>query len=184
MIASERSQNFIVAVMLIGAIVSSVFLVSNAAYFGGSYALAGRMDVTIVETTISNLDPTNESVYPRIAFKFNLQTDTETEGNVRLMFMGAQVYLNYDILAYTVFSYTLPEHLQPLYPDYNRNFTLSRTTDTTFDRDTVNEAYNSDTWYWEVTFRYYFITFDVAETITWNFIYFNWTGQTNVVLAT
>ena len=187
MIASERSQNVIIAVTLIAAIISSVFLIGNATYFGGSYALAGRMDVTVVDTTVSNLDPGNESVYPKISITFNLQTDAGTEGNVRLMFIGAQVYLNEDILSYTVLQYSLPEHLQPLYPYYDRNFTLSRSTDTgegqTYDRDTVNEAYNTDTWHWEVTFRYYFITFDVAETITWNFIYFNWTGQTNTVLA-
>ncbi|MFW9832559.1 MAG: hypothetical protein ACFFEK_01055 [Candidatus Thorarchaeota archaeon] len=183
MIASERSQNVIVATMLIAAIVSSIFLVGNAQYFGGSYALAGKMEVSIVNTVVSNIDPLNESVYPQIAFTFNLRTDAGTEGNVRLMFIGAQVYLNHDILSYTPFSYTLPQNLQPLYPHYNRNFTLSRSTDTTYDRDTVNEAYNSSTWYWEVTFRYYFITFDVAETITWNFLHFNWTGQTTTIPA-
>jgi len=188
MIASERSQNVIVAVTIIAALVSSIFLVSNAAYFGGSYALAGRMQVTIVDTTVSNLDPTNESIYPRIAFTFNLKTDAGTEGNVRLMFIGAQVYLNEDLLSYTVFQYSLPDHLQPLYPYYDRNFTLSTSTDTgegqTFDKDTVDNAFLSDSWEWDVTFRYYFITFDVRETITWNFLHFNWTGQTNVIPVT
>lgn len=184
MIASERSQNIIVAFTIIVAIVSSVFLVSNAQYFGGSYALAGNMEVTVAKTVVSNLDPGNESVYPRIAFTFNLKTSAGTEGNVRLMFIGAQVHLNDDLLTYTPFSLTLPSNLQPLYPHYDRNFTLARSTDTSWDRDTVNLAYNTSTWNWAIVFRYYFITFDVQETITWNYLFFNWTGQTNTVLAT
>ncbi|MFW9795966.1 MAG: hypothetical protein ACFFE2_02920 [Candidatus Thorarchaeota archaeon] len=183
MIASERTQNVIISVTIIAALLSSVFLVSNAVYFGGSYALAGGLEVTIQETTVSNVDPTNETVYPHLSFTFNFFSDTDIEGNVRIMFMGAQITLNDDLLSYTSFAYTLPESLQPLFPNYNRNFTLAKTTGATWDRDTVNLAYNSDTWHWQIVFRFRFITFDEPNTITWRYINFDYTGNTTIRLA-
>jgi len=180
MISSDRTQNAIVAVTIIATIVSSLFLVGNAQYYSGSYALAGRMEVEIFKTTVSNIDPTNTSVFPGITFIFNMHTDAETEGNVRLKFLGANVHLNGDQLSYTRFAYTIPWNRQPLYPNYNENYTLGRTT-ASLDRDTVLLANSTGQWHWEVTFRYYFITFDEADSITWRFIYFNWTGATTIL---
>jgi len=183
MIASERSQNVIVAVTLIAALVSSVFLVGNAQYFGGSYALAGGLDVTIVETVASNIDPTNESIYPRLTFIINFQSHADIEGNVRIMFLGMEVTLNDDLLSYTAFAVSPPEHLQSVWPNYDQNFTLSKTTNTIWDRDAINDAYDSDTWHWELVFRYRFITFDEPGTITWRYIPYDFTGETTTILA-
>ena len=183
MIASERSQNVIITVTLIAAVISSVFLVNNAVYFGGSYALAGGLEVTIAETVVSGVDPGNESINPHLSFIFNFRSDADVEGNVRIMFMGAQITLNADLLSYTQFAITLPEHLQPLSPNNDRNFTLAKSTGGTTDRDTVNEAYTTDTWHWEIVFRYRFITFDEPNTITWRYIQFDYTGQTTVRVA-
>jgi hypothetical protein len=183
MIASERSQNIIVVATIIAALVSSVFLVGNVQYFGGSYALAAALDVEIVETVVSGIDVTNESVYPHLSFTFNFRSDANIEGNVRIMFMGAEVHLNDDLLSYTAFAYTLPESLQSVTPNYNQNFTLGKSTHTIWDRDTINDAYNSSTWHWEIQFRFRFITFDEPNTITWRRIPFDYMDQTTIRLA-
>ncbi len=180
MISSDRTQSAIVAFTIIAAIVSSLFLAGNTQYYSGSYALAGRMEVEIVKTTVSNIDPTNTSVFPRIAFTFNMHTDAETEGNVRLGFLGANVYLNGDQLSYTPLAYTVPWDRQPLYPNYDENYTLGSTT-ISLDRDTVLLANSTGQWHWEVTFRYYFTTFEEADSITWRYIFFNWTGSTTIL---
>ncbi len=180
MISSDRTQNAIVVFTIIGALVSSVFLVSNAQYYTGSYALAGRLEVDLVKTTVSNIDPSNSSIFPSIRFVFNLHTDAATEGNVRLGFLGANVFLNDDQLSYTPFSYVVPYDHQQLYPLYNENFTLGQTA-VSSDRDTVLLANSTGQWHWEMTFRYYFTTFDVDGSITWRYLFFNWTGSTTVL---
>jgi hypothetical protein len=183
MIASERSQNVIVAVTIIAALVSSVFLVSNAQYFGGSYALAGGLEVTIAETVVSNIDPTNESIFPHLQFTFNMRSDADIEGNVRIMFIGVEVTLNDDLLSYTSFAYSPPPALQSLFANYERNFTLGKTTSEIWDRDAINDAYTTSTWHWELEYRYRFITFDEPNTITWRYINFDFVGNTTVRLA-
>jgi hypothetical protein len=180
MISSDRTQNTIVAFTIIAALVSSIFLVGTAHYYSGSYALAGRLEVDIVQTTVSNIDPTNSSVFPRIRFTFNIHTEAASEGNVRLGFIGANVQLNGDELSYTPFAYTVPYDHQPLYPNYDENFTLSQTTAST-DRDTVLLANSTGQWNWEIMFRYYFTTFDIDGSITWRYIFFNWTGSTTIL---
>ena len=59
MIASERTQNVIVVTVIMVAIVSSGLLVSNATYYGGSYSLAGTLNVTLLEVAVGNIDHTN-----------------------------------------------------------------------------------------------------------------------------
>ncbi|MFX1482922.1 MAG: hypothetical protein ACFFCP_07005 [Promethearchaeota archaeon] len=180
MISSERSQNIIVTVTIIAALASAVFLAGNVQYYGGSYALAGRLEVEVASTTVSNIDPSNSSVFPGIAFVFNMHSDVPAEGNVRLHFLGASVSLNGDQLSYTSFRYDVPYDRQLLYPNYNENFTLGRTT-ASLDRDTVLLANSTGQWHWEITFRYYFTTFDEANSITWRYVFFNWTGATTIL---
>lgn len=177
MISSERSQNIIVVFTIIAAVVSSGFLVSNVNYYTGSYALIGRMSVDIVTTRVSNIDPMNESVFPGIFLTVNMRTNAETEGNVRLKFLGADVTLNDDRLSYTTFAYTFPLNLQPVHPDYDRNITLRSSTNSV-DRQTVFDAYNADTWHWYITLRYSFFIFDEPGTISFRFLTFNYTGAT------
>ncbi|MHA1951682.1 MAG: hypothetical protein ACW99G_20530 [Candidatus Thorarchaeota archaeon] len=155
-------------------------MVSNAQYYTGSYALAGRLEVDLVSTTVSNIDPSNSSIFPAIRFDFNLHTDAATEGNVRLGFLGANVFLNGDQLSYTPFSYVVPYNRQPLYPLYDEIFTLGSTT-LSSDRDTVLLANSTGQWHWYLTFRYYFTTFDVDGSITWRYLVFNYTGSTTIL---
>ncbi|MHA1614371.1 MAG: hypothetical protein ACTSYJ_05960 [Candidatus Thorarchaeota archaeon] len=179
MIASERTQNIIVVSVIIIALVSSGFLVSNAAYYGGSYSLAGRLDVTLLEVRVSGIDHTNESVNPGLRLTFNLATDSLTEGNVRITFMGAEVTLNNDSLSYTTFSYTPPVVDQYLYPEFNRNYTMHNSA-TYSDRQAILDADSEDMWNWDIEFRYSFIVFDERGTITFRWFFFETTITTIV----
>ena len=178
MIASERTQNIIVVSVIIIAVVSSGFLVSNAAYYGGSYSLAGRLDVSLLEVRVSRIDHTNESVYPGLRLTFNLATDALTEGNVRITFMGAEVTLNNDSLSYTAFSRVPQVADQYLYPEFNRNYTLHNSATTSVDRQTILDADTSGIWNWDIEFRYSFIIFDEPGTITFRWFYFETTTTT------
>jgi len=177
MIASERTQNIIVVSVIMIAVVSSGFLVSNAAYYGGSYALAGGLDVTLIELRVSEIDHTNESINPVLRLTFNLATDSHTEGNVRITFMGAEITLNNDSLSYTTFSYTPQIVDQYLYPEFNRNYTM-RNSATSADRQAILDADTSGIWNWDIEFRYSFIVFDERGTITWRWFYFETTATT------
>jgi hypothetical protein len=179
MIASERTQNIIVVSVIIIALVSSGFLVSNAAYYGGSYSLAGRLNVSLLEVRVSRIDHTNESVNPGLRLTFNLATDSLTEGNVRITFLGAVVTLNNDSLSYTAFSYVPPIVDQYLYPEFNRNYSLSNSA-TSADRQAILDADTSGIWNWDIEFRYSFIVFDERGTITFRWFYFETTITTIV----
>ncbi len=180
MIASERTQNIIVVSVIMIAVVSSGFLVSNAAYYGGSYSLAGRLEVSLLEVRVSNIDHTNESINPGIRLTFNLVTTSQAEGNVRIIFMGATVWLNEDLLSFTSFSYIPPLAEQNLYPEFNNNYTLRNSAASIADRQAILDADTYGNWNWEVEFRYAFIVFDVLGTRTSVRVSFNTTVTTIV----
>jgi len=178
MIASERTQNVIIVTVIMVAIVSSGLLVSNATYYGGSYSLAGTLNVTLLEVAVGNIDHTNESIHPSIRLTFNLATSSQMEGNVRIIFMGATVWLNEDLLSYTSFSYIPPIAQQNLYPDFDNDYIMSNTATSVSDRQAILDADTSDNWNWEVEFRYAFIVFDELGTRTSRRISFNTTMTT------
>lgn len=177
MIASERTQNIIVVSVIIIAVVSSGFLVGNAAYYGGSYSLAGRLDVSLLEVQVSGIDHTNESINPSLRLTFNLATDSLTEGNVRITFMRAAVTINNDSLSYTPFTYTPPVVDQYLYPEFNRNYSLHNSA-TSLDRQAILDADSGGSWNWDIEFSYSFIVFDERGTITFRRFYFETTITT------
>jgi hypothetical protein len=182
LISSERSQNVIVSFFIIVAVVSSVFLVGNAQYYGGSYVLAASMEVSIVDSTVSNIDPTNESVYPVLSFTFNFRTDSPTEGNVRLVSISATPWLNDDHLSFTVLSRTITNDPNQLFhPGYDSNFTLTTTLNSNADRTSIIQADTTDTWNWYVRLTYSFITFDDARSRISRVLYLNWTGAIIVI---
>ena len=173
MIASERSQNIIVVAVIITAIVSSGFLVSNAQYYGGSYSLAGRMTVTLTDIQVRYIDHENATVEPQIRLYFQMNTSSEYEGSVRITFVGATVILNDDLLSYTSFAFTPPDSRQVVTPDYNETFTMANVCpEDSTDRATVLDADTTDIWNWDIEFRYSFIVFDERGTITWRRVYF------------
>jgi hypothetical protein len=178
MISSQRTQNVIVSFFIIIALVSSVFLVNNALYYSGSYELAGRMEVSLVKTVVSDIDPTNESLDPRLVFTLNFRTEASREGNVRLIVIGLTAWLNDDSLSYSYFQRGVTASSdQLLHPGYNVNFTLARTIDSDADRNTILQADNTDTWNWYVRVSYDFITFDDSRSRTSRILYLNSTGS-------
>lgn len=182
MISSERTQNGIVSFVIILALVSSVILVNNVQYYNGSFTLASRMKVSLVSTVVRDIDPTNDSIYPRLAFTFNFRTDAPNEGNVRLNYMDAGVWLNDDKLSFTVFTKSFSNDAdQLLHPEYDRNFTISQITNSDADRTAIHQANSTDTWSWFVRLRYNFITFDISRSLTWRILYYNWTGATTIL---
>ena len=182
MISSERSQNGIVAFVIIASIVCSLFFASNMQYYNGSFALASMMDVTLESTVIQDLDPTNESIYPRLTFTLNFRTSSPIEGNVRLLYLEAVIYLNDDYLSLTTISrYFSSDEDQRLTPGYDKNHALSRVVDSDTDRAAIIDADSTGTWQWYVRFRYNFITFDNPLSQTWRTLYYNWTGSTTVL---
>lgn len=182
MISSERTQNVIVSFVIIVTLVSSIFLVSNAQYYTGSYVLAGKMEVTIEEIIVDDIDPGNESVYPALSFIINFRTDSPIEGNVRLMYIDTTVWLNDDILSLTVLQkYITNVADQELHPGYNSTFTLGNTINSNTDRTTILQADSVDTWHWYIKLMYGFITFDQEHSLIYRTLYFNWTGPTTIL---
>ncbi|MHA2024770.1 MAG: hypothetical protein ACW98U_02620 [Candidatus Thorarchaeota archaeon] len=182
MISSERSQNTIVSFVIILTVVSSVFLFNNVQYYHGSFTLATRMEVNLVSTVVRDIDPTNDSIYPILSFTLNFRTDSPSEGNVRLNYIEATIWLNDDYLSFTGLSrYLSTDADQLLHPDFDRNFTLSKTVDSEADRTAFLDANSTDSWNWYVRFRYNFITFENPRSLTWRVLYLNWTGSTTIL---
>ncbi len=180
MISSVRSQNVIVSFVIILTAVSSLFLVNNAQYYSGSFELAARLNVSFLEAVVSDIDPTNESIYPRLSFSLNFRTDATTEGDVRLESMSATAWLNDDLLSYTSLVGALNNPADKiLHPGYNVNFTLAKTTNSEADRAAILQAYDADIWNWYIRVRYDFITFDTS--VSNRILYFNWTGATTIL---
>jgi hypothetical protein len=177
MIASERTQNIIIVSTIIVALISTGMLVNNSQYYGGTYTLAGRLNVSLEDIRVSNIDHTNESVNPIIRLVFNINTASESEGNVRLRFIRADITLNNDSLSYAAYAYTLDESQQILHSGYNETFGMSSVI-TGSDKTTVLQAHNSSSWNWEINFDYYFIVFDERGTITWRYLDFETTETT------
>jgi hypothetical protein len=178
MISSERPQNFIVAVMIITAVISSGFIIGNAQYYGGSFALAGMLAVNLTDIHVSNVDPTNASITPGISLTFNFAVNAQAEGNVRITFVGATLWLNNYLLSLTPFAYTPALADQYLYSNFDRNIILSQTVSPVYDRQTIIDAYQSSTWAWNITLRYSYIVFDEPNTIMWRWYYFYTTNFT------
>ncbi len=182
MISSDRAQNVIVSFVIITAVVSSVLLVGNANYYSGSYVLAGRLEVSIVDTIVSDLAPANDSIYPVLAFTINFRTDSPIEGNVQLTAIYASVFLNDDLLSYTPFSRDISNDAKRLlHPAYNSNFTLATRINSNTDRTTILQADSSETWNWYLNLRYEFITFNEPRSLARIYLSFNWTDSTTVI---
>ncbi|MHA1135557.1 MAG: hypothetical protein ACTSSE_03645 [Candidatus Thorarchaeota archaeon] len=179
MISSERVQNVIVVSVIIVAIVSSGFLASNSVYYGASYSLAAGLDVSLVEVKVSNIDHINESINPHVNITFNLVTSSESEGNVRITFMGAALTLNNDTLAYVILSHIPLENEQYVSTDFNNSYTMHDDA-VASDKQTILDADASGIWNWEIEYRYSFIVFDEAGTFTMRYLYFNTTTTTIV----
>ena len=170
MIASERSQNIIIVLTISVAIIGSGFMVGNASFYGGTYALTERLEVSLANIYVGNIDPGNLSTRPLISLVFNMRITLQVEGNARITFLGATVWLNDDLLSLMAFASTPSLADQYLHSDYNKNVTMTQSAGPPDDNQAVWDAYTSSTWAWNVTLRYSMIVFDVADTIKWCYV--------------
>lgn len=178
MIASERFQNIIIVLTISAAIIGSGFMVGNAYYYGGTYVLTERLDISLAAIHVSNADPGNSTGNPLVSLIFNMRVSAQAEGNVRVTFLGATLWLNNDILSLMAFASTPSLADQYLHSGYDRNVTMSQSAGPPDDNQAIWDAYNTSTWAWNVTLRYSMIVFDVAGTITWRFLDFYTTDFT------
>ncbi|MFW9960763.1 MAG: hypothetical protein ACFFDV_07090 [Candidatus Thorarchaeota archaeon] len=170
MISSERSLNIIVIIMIVTALISSGFIIGNGQYYGGSFVLAGRLEINLADIHVSNVDPSNASIDPAVSLTFNFAIDAQAEGNVRLTFVGATVWLNNDLLSYTAFAHTPAVENQYLYSNFDRDIVMARTIDSIADRQTIIDAYLASTWAWNITLRYSIIVFDEPDTVMFTYL--------------
>jgi len=178
MIGSERFQNIIIVVTISAAIIGSGFMVGNAYYYGGSYILTERLDISLAAINVSNADPGNSTGNPLISLTFNMRVTAQAEGNARVTFLGATLWMNSDILSLMAFAFYPTLADQYLHSGYNKNVTMSQSAGSPDDNQAVWDAYNTSTWAWNVTLRYSMIVFDLPGSITTRFLYFYTTDFT------
>lgn len=148
MIADTKTQNIILVATLILGIVSGMGIASSSSYFNASYGLVSNLEVDLLEVGIIDLDPTNESVDPRITLVFNINAPTGSAGDASLIFLRAWVTLNEAEFVYTQTQWrkNIPFANQSLYPGYDMNFTMSETIYTLSDKQILYDADDSDEW--------------------------------------
>ena len=159
MIADTKTQNIILVATLILGIVSGLGLATSSSYFAGSYGLVSNLEVNLLEVRITALDPTNESINPRITLVFNVKAPPGSAGDALLTFLRARVTLNEQLFVYTQTQWrkNIPVADQPLYPGYDTNFTMGETIYTLSDKQILYDAYDSDEW-----------TFSIRLTVVYN----------------
>jgi hypothetical protein len=178
MISSERSLNIIVIIMIITALISSGFIIGNGQYYGGSFVLVRELEANLVDIHVSNVDPSNVSVETSIALTFNFAIHAQAEGNVRLTFVGAALWLNNDLLSLTAFAYIPVLADQYLYSNFDRDVVMAQTVGSNPDRQTIIDAYLGSTWAWNVTLRYSIIVFDEPSTNMLTYLHYYTTNFT------
>ncbi|MFX0108829.1 MAG: hypothetical protein ACFE7R_11125 [Candidatus Hodarchaeota archaeon] len=175
MISSEKTQNAILIVTILVALVSGISLASNAGYYSGSYALAQYIEVDLVEIRVARLDPTNTSMNPGVFFTLNFQTPNETEGNARLQYITLSFLLNAERISLPAFSHSIPYAEQPLYGGYDMNYTLSASIMDLDEKQILYNALTDDAWIWSVTVDYFYAVFD-SDSTTQRTISFSYDG--------
>lgn len=111
--------------MILISVVSGISLVNSAAYYGGSYVMVTYLDVSLDKVVISNFDPSNHTVDPRLSLVFRFEAPMTLSGDATLSFLTAKVYLNNESINYAAFRLNIPSDKRSLYPGYNQTFTLS-----------------------------------------------------------
>ncbi len=159
MITSERTQDTIVAIMMILAVLSSFSLVNSATYYGGSEYLLYGMEVTLEEIRITHLDPTNVSIDPIMSLSFRFKAPSPPQGGIRLWDMYATVVLNNDSLSYASFGLYVPAEYRQVYPGYEHVFVLTSLIDDLPDKYTLYHAYGNNTWSFVIGFRWFYRMF-------------------------
>jgi len=148
MIADTKTQNIIVVATLILGIVSGLGLATSSSYFAASYTLVTNLEFDLLEVRITALDPTNESINPRITLTFNVNAPSGSGGDAALTFLRAWVTLNEQPFVYTQTQWrkNIPFADQSLYEGYDKNYTMGETIYTLSDKQILYDAADSGNW--------------------------------------
>ena len=162
MIVDPKTQNIIVVATLVLGIVSGLGLATSSFYFAGSYSLVSNLEFDLMEVRITSLDPTNESINPRITLVFNVNTPTDYFGDASLSYLQASVALNEERIIYsqTQWRKNLPAEDQHLIPGYDKNFTMGETLTVLSDKQILYDAESSGAWNFTIVLTISYRIFD------------------------
>ena len=178
MIADTKTQNIIVVATLVLGIVSGLGFATSSSYFAGSYALVTNLEFNLLEVRITALDSTNESINPRITLVFNVKAPTGSVGDASLTFLIARVTLNEELFVYTQNQWrkNIPVADQPLYPGYDKNFTMGETIYELLDKQILYDAEDSGDWLFGIRLAISYDVFGAPASPLW--ITFSQEGHT------
>ncbi len=162
MISDPKTQDRVVALMILVGVISAVSLVNTASYYSGSYYLLKDMQVELLEIRLSNLDIDNHTVDPVMRLTFRFQAPYTFQGNIQITGMSATVFLNRDKLSYTAFGLSVPEEYRLVSSGYTHEFTLSSTVHDINDKFTVYNASVSSSWVFAVRLQWSYRMFATA----------------------
>ena len=165
MIADAKIQNIVLAATLILGIVSGLGLAASSSYFAGSHSLVTNLEFDLLEVRITALDPTNESINPRITLVFNAKVSSGSAGEAALTYFRVQVDLNDRPFLYTQqWRKYVPSADQSLYPGYDTNFTVGERIYEILDKQILYDAEDSDDWTFSILLVISYSVFDTAST--------------------
>jgi hypothetical protein len=154
MFESRRVQDLIIIMLIASGLISAALLAGNASYYGNSVALADFLDVDVVDIRVSNIDPTNYSVNPTIAFILNFKAPDGIEGDAYLVFIRILAHLDEQSILYATFHREFSFEQEALHAGYNENHSIRSDVLDDNDKDVLYGAYNSVNWTWSLTVRY------------------------------
>jgi hypothetical protein len=154
MFESRRVQDLIIIALIASGLISAALLASNASYYGNSVALAEFLEVDVVDIRVSNIDPTNYSVIPTIAFVLNFKAPDNTEGEAYITHIRILAYLDEQPIIYATFHKEFSFEQEALHGGYDVNHNIGSTVMEDQDKDVLYGAYNSVNWTWSLTVRY------------------------------
>ncbi len=180
MIASTKSQNAIVILIILTGLVSGTSLISNTSYYTGTYTIARYLAVTLEDVRIADLNPSNESVNPTLVMVFNLKAPYFTNGQMTLTHLSASVYLDGEFIAYTTFQKdVILASERSITAGYDKNFTVGSTISELLDKQILYNASLSGNWTFAVTLTlsYYFFQ---SQFPSWRVLLFVYDGYTPI----
>jgi hypothetical protein len=173
MLKGRRIQDLIIITVIAAGLFSAALLAGNARYYADSVALAEFLEVDIVDTRVSNIDPTNYSVNPGLSFVLNFKAPDNVDGDAHLASIRILVLLNQQSIIYGTFLREFRFEQEALDSGYDKNHTIGSDIIEDTDKDVLFGAYNSANWTWSLTVRYTYSVMSSSSTYrrTIGFVY-------------
>jgi hypothetical protein len=154
MFEGRRVQDLIIVTLIASGFISAALLAGNASYYGNSVALAEFIEVEIADIRVSNLDPTNYSVNPRISFLLNFKGPEDIDGEAYLTHIRILSHLNEEAIIYATFLREFSFEQEALHAGYDEIHSVRSDVLDDKDKDVLYSAYNAVNWTWSLTVRY------------------------------